>query len=69
MVSVEVGMIKVTSMPNEVYEAAKNGNMLLDEYLRADGLRSCEFGFLTTAPGVWWEMSEEDYTMFLLRWT
>lgn len=60
-------MIRVTQMPVAVYVAAKKVDMPLDAYLRHEGLHSCEF----KAPGginSWWEMSDEDYTMFILRW-
>jgi len=60
-------MMRVNTMPVEVYVAARKVDMSLDGYLRVSGLCSCEF----IAPGginSWWEMSEEDYTMFILRW-
>ena len=64
-------MKRISEIPLKLHEEwiKEPNGVRLDEFIRSLGFKSCVYvdngGW---GRGGWWEMSEEDYTWFILRW-
>ena len=62
-------MIIIYEIPNNLYNEWMDTDdelLDLDEYIRSIGYKSCKYiGGISGH----WELSEEDYTWFIMRWS
>lgn len=60
-------MKRISELPLKLHEEwikEPNDELDCDEFIRRLGFKSCVY----VDRGGWWEMSDEDYTWFILRW-
>lgn len=56
--------MKIYNLPVVLYSEA-TPSMAMDVYIRSIGFSSCKF--VLAWPGAYWEMSDDDYLWFALR--
>ena len=65
-------MIRIYEIPDNLYNEWMDTDdelLDLDEYIRSIGYKSCKYIGDDYGISGHWELSEEDYTWFILRWT
>ena len=65
-------MIRIYEIPNNLYNEWMDTDdelLDLDEYIRSIGYKSCKYIPHEHNMSGHWELSEEEYTWFILRWS